>query len=544
MASADGPTLPRLSELNPGDESAGATVNVAPVANLRLAKRADVDRLSVGAQATYTLTATNDGPDPASGVVMQDTLPAGVAYEAGSDGCQEQAGVVRCQVGDVAVGASVERNVVVRALRASAGTTLVNSATVAGAEDDLDPADNAAQIAAPAVAPLVDLSLAKSATPERPSSPGQVIYTLTVANAGPSPATGVTIRDGLPDGLRAVSALTGEGSCALGADVTCTLGTIRPGGAVQAVLTVDVPAGLVGADVVNLATVTSAEPEDTPADNVASVTIQPQPPPPPGGAAAGAASAPSGAPADLAVTKTALPRAVGVGQVVAYRIVVTNRGPGSAVGAQVRDTLGPGLELISAPGCSGRRPVVCPIGTLAPGGGVTVTIHARATRAGRLENDAAVSAATPDPSSADDRAVATVTAGSATGQEAGPRLELRYRADHPVVRPGGRVRFTATVRAHGAGVARGARVCLSLPPGLSAARTPTLRQESARACFAIPPLRAGQSRAYSVPAIAEPTGASRTITSIATLEGYGARRREAAVVAVLTSAATSPAVTG
>jgi uncharacterized repeat protein (TIGR01451 family) len=127
---------------------------------------------------------------------------------------------------------------------------------------------------------------------------------------------------------------------------------------------------------------------------------------------------------------------------------------------------------------------------------------------------------------------------------AAPRLELTYRADRPTVPPGGRVRFTATVRARGTGEARGVRVCVSLPPGLSAARTPAGERESARACFSIRRLAGGGSRSFSLLAIADRKTGPRAVRSVATLEGYGPRRRAGAVVAILTSASAPPAVTG
>ena len=53
-------------------------------ADLRINKLAAPNPVTAGTQQVYTITVTNDGPDEATGVVVTDTLPNGVAFVSGN----------------------------------------------------------------------------------------------------------------------------------------------------------------------------------------------------------------------------------------------------------------------------------------------------------------------------------------------------------------------------------------------------------------------------------------------------------------------------
>jgi uncharacterized repeat protein (TIGR01451 family) len=88
----------------------------------------------VGEDITYELAVANAGPADATGVTLVDTLPVGVTFVSASAGCAEAAGVVTCDIGDLAAGASVEITIVVTAPAEPA--TLTNSAEVSGEQPD------------------------------------------------------------------------------------------------------------------------------------------------------------------------------------------------------------------------------------------------------------------------------------------------------------------------------------------------------------------------------------------------------------------------
>jgi uncharacterized repeat protein (TIGR01451 family) len=113
------------------------TVTPAPLlaeADLTVTKEDYPDPALVGTTLTYSIVVTNNGPAPATGVTMSDTLPANVAAVAATPGHSAGNPLV-WMLGDVAVNASRTLTIVV-ALDAGALGTLGNTATVAGAEVD------------------------------------------------------------------------------------------------------------------------------------------------------------------------------------------------------------------------------------------------------------------------------------------------------------------------------------------------------------------------------------------------------------------------
>ncbi len=130
---------------NLANNSASAAVDVVPSADLSLTKSSAPNPAIAGQQVTYTLTATNAGPDTALAAVIVDTLPAGSTFQGASPGCTFDpstgpAGTVTCPVGDLAFGASATVQVVVLA---TAGSP-VNSANVSSTTAEPNPADNTA----------------------------------------------------------------------------------------------------------------------------------------------------------------------------------------------------------------------------------------------------------------------------------------------------------------------------------------------------------------------------------------------------------------
>ena len=95
------------------------------------------DPVNVVNSLAYTLTVANAGPDSATGVVVTDTLPAGVTFRSASatqGSCSENLGIVTCVLGDIASGANATINIAVGAPFVTG--TIVNTAVVAGNEID------------------------------------------------------------------------------------------------------------------------------------------------------------------------------------------------------------------------------------------------------------------------------------------------------------------------------------------------------------------------------------------------------------------------
>ena len=110
--------------------------------------------------------------------------------------------------------------------------TLSNTATVASPTAD-PVADNNTDTVTGIAAPSADLSITKSMTPDRPGArASEVTYTLTVDNAGPSTATGVTVADQLDPALTDVTVTTEPGHAATrsvpATPLSCSLGAVDP----------------------------------------------------------------------------------------------------------------------------------------------------------------------------------------------------------------------------------------------------------------------------------------------------------------------------
>lgn len=105
--------------------------------DLSLTQSDTPDPVNVASPLSYSLLATNNGPDDASGVTVIDTLPAGTTFQSASatqGSCTELAGIVTCVLGDLAATDSATINI---ALTAPFTTgTIANAAVISGNESD------------------------------------------------------------------------------------------------------------------------------------------------------------------------------------------------------------------------------------------------------------------------------------------------------------------------------------------------------------------------------------------------------------------------
>ncbi len=111
--------------------------------DLSLEKTVSPALVTEGHNATYTFTVTNNGKDPDANVSVSDPLPEGEKFVSGDAGCSETAGVVTCEFGTVAAGASASKSIVV-AVALGAPSTITNTATASGERPDSNPANNSA----------------------------------------------------------------------------------------------------------------------------------------------------------------------------------------------------------------------------------------------------------------------------------------------------------------------------------------------------------------------------------------------------------------
>ena len=239
--------------------------------------------------------------------------------------------------------------------------------------------------------------------------------------------------------------------------------------------------------------------------------------------------------ADLSITHRITPARSPVGGVVQSVTVVRNLGPEAAVGVVAReiplarpnlyDRLSQVLSLTTTSGhCAQRRPVRCTLGTLAPGGSVTIRSRTRIRLAATLRSVVMVSSDTPDPNIANDMAEAGVTAFVDTPVRAG--------ISAPSFVPfGTRFSYRPTVTGTSSTTAVDVRLCTQPPSSLLQVLAPGTFRIRGLYCQDFARLAPGQTVGFNVSAIPSRSG-RLVVTDIATVAGLPRVSRASAPVLV------------
>lgn len=273
--SASGTTDP-----TPGNNSSTANTTVVFTADVAVVKTATATA-PAGTNVTYGITVTNNGPSQATSVSLADVLPPNTTFVSQSQptgplfNCANPApganGTVTCTIASLANGATATFSIVVAVSPAAPTGALPNTATVSTTATDPVPGNNSSTASTTITPASADVAITKTAGPPPYGTGLQLPYTITVNNAGPGPATGVTVTDVLPPGSTFVSATPSQGSCNGTTTVTCNLGTLANGASASITLTVTMPAA--AGPLSNTATVSSSNPDPNPANNSSTATV-------------------------------------------------------------------------------------------------------------------------------------------------------------------------------------------------------------------------------------------------------------------------------
>ncbi len=380
------------------NNTATETSDVVELANVLLTKVEPGTPIVPGGQRVYTIAVANAGPSDADNVVVTDTLPPGLTFASATGAtCSASGATVTCNLGTLVAADPVTAIQITADVDPSVTGTVTNAATATSTTPDPNPADNA-DTSSSVTSPAADLDVSKVDLADPVLAGAQIAYQISGRNSGPSTATNVAVVDTLPVGVSFASAsLTiGSGSCGVAAGViTCSLGTLAPGAIFAIDVLVDVDPSVPDATVLtNAVAISSTTPDPTSANNsdTEDTTV--------------------GTSADVGVTKVAAFPAATPGQNVSYQLVVTNVGPSDALGVVITDALPTGLTNVVVTGatCAGTTTLVCPLGTLAPGAAVPITVTADIDPAlvGNLVNSVTVTTTTPDPNPANDTATTAI----------------------------------------------------------------------------------------------------------------------------------------
>ena len=241
---------------------------------------------SGGPQLTYSIAVTNNGTGDATGVVVTDTLPAGVTFGSATatvGTCTQDGDVVTCDIGDLANGAGSDITIVVSPDVVVEPTDITNTVTVAATEEDPTPGNNTATTTTTVNPPEADMSVSTSSSPATPMVNEPVTFTMTVTNNGPSDNTGVVLTVTLPADGTFVSGAIDQGECEVfKGSLVCTIGAMAAGASVNATIVVTAPGeamtitltATITADVEDPVPGNDADSEDVTVIDVIELTIQ------------------------------------------------------------------------------------------------------------------------------------------------------------------------------------------------------------------------------------------------------------------------------
>ncbi len=219
---------------------------------------------SSGAPISWTITASNNGPDLSAPTTFNDPLPGGTTFVSIVQNtgptfvCNDPGignnGTVSCSIGTIgnfASGASAQFTLTAN-INANFTGALSNTATIFGPNADTNPNNNSAT-ASTTVSSNADLMVVKTG-PAAANAGTNVTYSITLTNNGPSPALNVSLTDAVPANTTFVSESQTTGpvfSCTTPAaggtgSVSCSLATMANGASATFSITVHINSGASG----------------------------------------------------------------------------------------------------------------------------------------------------------------------------------------------------------------------------------------------------------------------------------------------------------
>lgn len=461
-----------LTDSNTTDNSATDSDTINLNANLAITKSDGAASVNPGATVTYTIVASNAGPDAANGAAITDTVPAAlssVTWTCGTPvggatcGAASGSGNSISTTANLPSGGSVTYTVT-GTLAANATGTLSNTASVAAPSGVTDPTStNNSATDSDSINLVADPSITKSHTGNFTRGTTNS-YTVTVSNNGTGATSGtVTVTDTLPAGLtpQPFTNPVNGWTCGISSQtVTCTRSDALAAGASYGAITITVAVSQTAAgSVTNTASVSGgggniSTSNDSSSDPTTIVSS-----------------------ADLSLTKTVNNSTPTINTNVTFTLTLSNAGPTNASGVSVTDALPSGLTFVSASPSAAYNSSTgaWTVGSLASGANTTLQITAKVTASGAITNTAQVTAANePDPdstpnnnvSSEDDQASASLNAPSPPlvtlcktfpGQTCTPPPSL------PAQQPGADVTFVIIFTNTGGSPAQGLTITDSVP---------------------------------------------------------------------------------
>ncbi|TAI47214.1 PKD domain-containing protein [Flagellimonas allohymeniacidonis] len=338
----DGDSSPNNDDGDQSEDDEDTVTAVPEQADLSLTKVVVGNNVTpnVGEEISFEITVSNSGPNDATNVQVSDQLPTGfdfVLYSATSGIYDETTGI--WQVGTVGDGAS---ETLIIDVQVNPSGLYTNTAQVVASDAfDIDSTpsngdaleDDQDDVVINPVS-VVDLSLTKTIDDITPDVNTNVVFTITVNNAGPSDATNVVVTDQLPTGFTFVS--DDAGGAYINTTGVWTVGNLANGASATLNITASVNTTGVYTNVAEITGQDQADADSTPNNGILTeddqdeVVVNPNPL------------------VDISVAKTADNLTPLVGDPIIFTVTVTNDGPSDATNVVVTDFLASGYAFVSA----------------------------------------------------------------------------------------------------------------------------------------------------------------------------------------------------
>ena len=436
---------------NPGNNGDDSTTDIETADVLPIKDMPEF--VVAGLTFDATVRVENRGPADAQGVTLRDFVPPGMTLVGATP--PVSAAPARWNLGTIPAGQAVTVTLRLRVPSTTPRDTLfVNRVIVDTSTPDRDEGNNIHDDST-IVRPNADLSVVKDGPAGPILSSSTVTYTLTWANAGPSLAEDVEIRDTMPAGFtfeQASPAPTGNAggvlSWALGDQDVGTGGTITIVG--------QLATSQASENKVNTATITSTTDDPDPSDNGDDTTTTVET-------------------VDLSVVKTGTPAIARAGEPYTYTLTIRNAGAAAATAVAVADTLPASLTFLDStplPATRNGQDLTWDLGTIAAGQEQTITLSVGISTAARgtLTNTATVDSPEEDrdPSNNSDTHDTSITA----------EADLSIVKDGPAgpILSGSTVTYTLRYHNAGPSLAEDVEIRDTLPAGFtfdSASPAPT-----------------------------------------------------------------------
>ncbi|HSG70348.1 MAG TPA: DUF11 domain-containing protein, partial [Planctomycetaceae bacterium] len=191
-------------EVSDGSATGTATSMMTVLLSSDLAISASGTPTSViaGETITYSITATNNGPNDATGVRVVGLLPAGTTFDSATPAIGTTYNAGTWTIGNLASGASVELTLTVLVDPSLAdGSMVVNTGTIETTNVEIGDSDsgNNSLNESTDISRQAELGIAVSG-PTLVAAEAEITYTITLTNSGPSDASNITVNVPVPTG--------------------------------------------------------------------------------------------------------------------------------------------------------------------------------------------------------------------------------------------------------------------------------------------------------------------------------------------------------